>query len=82
MRNNDLIARWHLAWKKSTPPEVLVLLAKDEDKTVRWGVARNVSTPAETLALLAKDVDEDVRRYATNNLYLSGKDAGEDQPGK
>jgi hypothetical protein len=53
--------RKDLARNPNTPPEVLTILARDEDYWVRCGVARSPNTPPETLTILARDKDWGVR---------------------
>jgi hypothetical protein len=45
----------------NTPPEILTILARDEDYCVRWRVAGNSNTPPEALTILARDEVGDVR---------------------
>jgi hypothetical protein len=48
-------------------PEILTILARDENSSVRWNVAHNPNTPLEILTILARDKDGDVRcRVAYN----------------
>jgi hypothetical protein len=57
----------HLAENRSTPPEVLTQLSKDEDPNVRYGVAYNPNTPPEVLTQLSKDKDSDIRWNVAHN---------------
>ena len=59
--------RLKLAQNPNTPPEILTILARDEDEDVRWRVAHNPNTPPEILTHLARDKDGDVRYYVERN---------------
>ena len=48
-------------------PEILTILARDENSSVRWNVAHNPNTPPETLTILARDKDRDVRHIVKRN---------------
>ena len=57
------------AQNTSTSPEVLAVLAQDQNADVRRYVAQNTSTaPPEALALLAQDQNVSVRYSAKNTL--------------
>jgi len=56
-----------VAKNTSTPPDILTMLAMDEDWQVRWGVAMNTSTPPDILTTLAEDPDVDVRWHVAGN---------------
>jgi len=56
-----------VAQNSNTPPETLIILAKDENSNVRYCVARNSNTPPETLIILAKEEDYGVRYWVENN---------------
>jgi hypothetical protein len=56
-----------VARNPNTPPETLILLAKDKNYNVRWRVAQNPNTPPETLALMAKDENSYVRSWVARN---------------
>jgi len=47
--------KFELAYNPNTPPEILTILARDEDVDVRCGVAHNPTIPPEILTLLARD---------------------------
>jgi HEAT repeat protein len=53
---------------RNTSPEMLALLAQDEDANIRWRVADNINTSAETLMLLARDENESVRYTIAENI--------------
>ena len=59
--------RKDLARNPNTPPEILTILARDENLNVRWRVARNPNTPPEILTILAQDKDEYVRWNVAQN---------------
>jgi len=59
--------RKDLASNPNTPPEILTILARDEDEVVRRRVADNPNTPPEILTILARDEDYDVRCRVTEN---------------
>ena len=59
-----------LAANPSTPPEILIELAKDENVDIRREVASNLNTPLETLIELTKDEDRYVRWYTVNNQSI------------
>jgi len=59
--------RQDLADNPNTPPEILTVLASDEDWGVRYRVAQNPNTPPEILTILARDKDEDVRWGVAQN---------------
>jgi len=56
-----------VAENPNTPPEILTLLAQDEDWDVRRRVAQNPNTPAEILTILARDKDGIVRYGVAHN---------------
>lgn len=56
-----------VATNPSTPPDALMVLARDPDKEVRQKVATNPSTPPDALMVLARDPDEDVRLHVASN---------------
>jgi Leucine rich repeat variant len=58
-------------------PEVLEVLAIDNDADVRKGVAQHLGVPSRILEQLAADDDEDVRAIARANLRGAGGGAGE-----
>jgi hypothetical protein len=59
--------REDLAYNPNTPPEILTLLARDENYYVRCVVAQNPNTPPEILTILARDEVWSVRwRVALN----------------
>ena len=57
-----------VAGNVSTPTQLLMALAKDQDKEVRWRVANNVNTPLELLTALAADEDPSVRSMVAGNV--------------
>lgn len=62
------MSNYQLAINTATSPEILALLANDEDWwVVRQGVAYNTNTPPETLELLANDEDPWVREEVARN---------------
>ena len=50
-----------------TSPEILTLLANDNDPWVRCRVAKNPNTPPETLTILAKNENSYVRSWVAQN---------------
>ena len=67
-----------LALNPNTSPEILKVLATDEDSCVRYGVAINPNTSPETLKVLATDEDSCVRygvkknpNYKTKTIELT-----------
>ena len=56
-----------LAENSNTPPEALIILAKDKNWNIRYRVAQNSNTPPEALIILAKDEDLDVRLCVAEN---------------
>lgn len=60
----DRTTRCTLAARRSTPPDVLVVLCRDPEDSVRLAVARNPKAPADALALLCADAWDEVRRVA------------------
>ena len=64
-----------LAQNSNTPPETLIILAKDKHLSVRYRVAENSNTPQKTLILLAKDEYSGVRNAVKNNPnYVQNKE--------
>jgi 3-methyladenine DNA glycosylase AlkC len=63
MKDQNLL----LADNPNTPPEILTLLARDENCYVRWRVANNPNTPPEILTLLARDENCYVRWHVERN---------------
>ena len=59
LSTQDSFSREEIAKQKDTSPELLALLAKDEDVGVRHAVAQNLNTSPATLTLLAKMDEED-----------------------
>ena len=59
------------ALNPNTSPEILFVLATDEDVDVRYWVAKNPNTSAETLSVLATDEDENVRYWVAKNPNTS-----------
>ena len=59
--------RKDLANNPNTPPEILTILARDEDWDVRCRVAQNPNTPPEILTLLARAENRYVRYGVANN---------------
>ena len=57
-------------------PEVLEVLATDNDADVRKGVAQHAGVPSGILERLAADDDEDVRTIARANLRGTGERFG------
>ena len=64
---NDVEFRRKIAKNPNTPPEMLVKMWNDEDRTVKWGVASNRHTPPDTLAKMWNDEDKDVKRNVAMN---------------
>jgi hypothetical protein len=56
-----------LAKNPNTPPELLEVLATDEDWEVRYWVATNPNTPPEALKVLATDKYGNVRYCVAKN---------------
>ena len=56
-----------LAQDPNTKPEILKVLATDDDWNVRWGVAQHPNTTPEILQVLATDDDYDVRWGAAHH---------------
>ncbi len=54
----------------NTRPEVLELLATDEDPLVRFDVASNPNTPPKTLELLTSDKNYYIRKEASQKQFL------------
>lgn len=52
-----------------TPPEVLSILAKNDNNGIRDHVARNPNTPTSVLTLLSKDSDRSVCIGVANNIH-------------
>ena len=55
------------AQNRNTSPEILSVLATDEDWLIRCRVAQNPNTLPETLSVLATDEDSWVRHYAARH---------------
>lgn len=68
-RMKELRRLCELAENPATPPEVLALLAEDEDWRVRIRVAKNPATPPEVLVLLAEDPVLEVRIEVGRNTH-------------
>jgi hypothetical protein len=66
----DVETKRCIASSEVTPPDILTVLAKDEDFDVRYYVARNSSTPADVLTILAKDEDFMIRYYVAYNASV------------
>ena len=66
IKNASVDMRGEVAWRE-TNPDVLSILAKDDDRDVRWNVAQNDNTPADTLRILARDDDRFVRYTVARN---------------
>ena len=62
-----------LARNPSTPGEVLLELAKDEDSLIRARVASHLNTFENTLLYLATDINNGVRHKVTLNPKSSSK---------
>lgn len=57
----DSSARLQLATNRSTPGDILCILATDPSEQVRLAVAKNPATPHHVVARLAKDESQTVR---------------------
>jgi hypothetical protein len=62
-----------LAFNRSCPPDILILLARDPERDVRETAAGNPGTPLESLDQLLGDADEGVRRAADVNRSSRSK---------
>lgn len=61
-------ARMALASNDAAPPDILEMLAADEDSQVRAAVAANCALAEETIARLASDEIKEVRAGAARNI--------------
>jgi hypothetical protein len=66
-----LISKQATAENHNTPPEVLRVLAQDENDDVRIYVAENPNVPVDVLKVLAQDENDDVRSYVARNPNTS-----------
>jgi hypothetical protein len=57
-----------VAANENTPPEILSILAKNDDETAQIEVVRNHSTSEETLREMAEDPDWNVREAVSYNV--------------
>lgn len=64
---NDVMNNLELAHDPNTTPEILQVLATDEDDLVRYRVALNPNTTPEILQVLATDEDFFVRYWVAHN---------------
>ena len=67
---NGRTARCLVAGHPSTPPEVLLSLARDGDAAVRLRAAEHAATPLAVLNELATDSSKDIRRAITRRPTL------------
>jgi hypothetical protein len=77
--------RAFIAYNRTSPPEMLAILARDENRLVRHAVAERHDAPVSALRELADDVDERVRVLVAGHpstqrdvlQYLSRVDAAD-----
>jgi hypothetical protein len=65
----------YLAINPSTPPDILITLARSDDPLVRGHVAANLKVPQQVLEQLAHDKEEWIREWAAENLAKRVKDS-------